>query len=143
MKLFMPCLITLPEVVYPRSKVIFPKEEENSFNASYMKTQIQRAQDGILKGKEVVLKDNICPADVPMMDGASTLEGYVPDIDATVVTRLLDAGATIVGKVQCEYHCASGGSHTSALGPVVNPHRQEFLREAHLPVAGLSVPVAQ
>ena len=42
-------------------------------------------------------------AGVPMMNGASTLEGYVPDIDATVVTRLLDAGATIVGKAHCEY----------------------------------------
>ena len=116
----------LPEVVYPRSEVIFPKEEENPFNAWYVKTHIQGAEEGILKGKEVALKDNICLADVPMMNGASTLEGYVPDIDATVVTRLLDAGATIVGKAQCEYLCASGGSHTSALGPVVNPHRKEF-----------------
>ena len=33
-----------------------------------------------------------------MMNGASTLEGYVPDIDATVVTRILDAGGTITGK---------------------------------------------
>ena len=37
-----------------------------------------------------------------MMNGASTMEGYVPDVDATVVTRLLDAGAEIVGKAHCE-----------------------------------------
>ena len=116
----------LPEVVYPRSEVIHPTQEDNPFNAWYVKTHIQGAKDGILSGKEVVLKDNICLADVPMMNGASTLEGYVPEIDATVVTRLLDAGATIVGKAQCEYFCASGGSHTSALGPVANPHRKEF-----------------
>ena len=48
-----------------------------------------------------------------MMNGASTLEGYVPDVDATVVTRILDAGGTIVGKAHCEYFCLSGGSHTS------------------------------
>ena len=52
-----------------------------------------------------------------MMNGASTLEGYVPDIDATVVTRILDAGGTIVGKAHCEYFCLSGGSHTSADRP--------------------------
>ena len=54
------------------------------------------------------LKDNIMLAGVPMMNGASTLEGYVPDIDATVTNRLLDAGATIVGKAHCEFYCLSG-----------------------------------
>ena len=56
-----------------------------------------------------------------MMNGASTLEGYVPDVDATIVTRILDAGGTILGKAVCEYFCFSGGSHTSASGPVHNP----------------------
>jgi amidase len=74
----------------------------------------------------VVLKDNICLAGVPMMNGASTLKGYVPDIDATVVTRILDAGGTIVGKAHCEYFCFSGGSHTNAAGPVHNPRRMGF-----------------
>ena len=32
-------------------------------------------------------------AGVPMMNGSATLEGYVPDFDATIVTRMLDAGA--------------------------------------------------
>ena len=41
-------------------------------------------------------------AGVPMMNGSSTLEGYVPDFDATIVTRMLDAGAEIAGKVHCE-----------------------------------------
>jgi amidase len=58
-----------------------------------------------------------------MMNGASTLEGYVPDVDATIVTRILDAGGTIVGKAHCEYFCLSGGSHTNATGPVHNPWR--------------------
>jgi amidase len=65
-------------------------------------------------------------AGVPMMNGASTLEGYVPNIDATVVTRILDAGGTIVGKAHCEYFCLSGGSHTSAAGPVHNPRRMGY-----------------
>jgi amidase len=63
---------------------------------------------------------------VPMMNGASTLEGYTPDIDATIVTRILDAGGTIVGKAHCEYFCFSGGSHTGALGPVHNPLRMGY-----------------
>lgn len=58
-----------------------------------------------------------------MINGSRELEGFVPSFDATVVTRLLDAGAEIVGKTQCEYFCLSGGSHTGAMGPVLNPHR--------------------
>src|SRR2546427_12066984 len=61
-----------------------------------------------------------------MMNGASTLEGYVPDVDATIVTRILDAGGTIMGKVHCEYFCFSGGSHTSAAGPVQNPRKPGY-----------------
>jgi amidase len=47
----------------------------------------------------------------------------VPDVDATIVTRILDAGGTIAGKAHCEYFCLSGGSHTSAAGPVHNPYK--------------------
>ena len=65
-------------------------------------------------------------AGVPMMNGASLLEGYVPDVDATVVTRVLQAGAEIVGKTHCEYFCLSGGSHTGAHGPVHNLHRHGY-----------------
>ena len=49
------------------------------------------------------------------------LEGFVPTRDATVVTRMLAAGATITGKAVCEDLCFSGGSHTSRTGPVRNP----------------------
>ena len=50
----------------------------------------------------------------------------MPEIDATVVTRILDAGGTIVGKAHCEYFCLSGGSHTNATGPVHNPHKMGY-----------------
>lgn len=60
-------------------------------------------------------------AGVPMTNGASTLEGYTPNVDATVVTRLLKAGAEVAGKANCEYFCLSGGSHTCSNGPVQNP----------------------
>jgi amidase len=116
----------LPPVTWPRTPGYRPTGEENRYGAWYVKTRIEGAPAGKLKGKEVALKDNICLAGVPMMNGASTLEGYVPDVDATVVTRILDAGGTIVGKTVCEYFCFSGGSHTSSTGPVHNPHRMGY-----------------
>jgi amidase len=116
----------LPPVRYPRTPGYRPGANENPLNAWAVKTEVRGASHGPLSGKRVVLKDNICLAGVPMMNGASTLEGYVPDIDATVVTRILDAGGTIVGKAHCEYFCLSGGSHTSALGPVHNPYKYGY-----------------
>src|SRR5580700_9917601 len=116
----------LPPVAYPRRPGRRPAPEENPLGAWYIKTEVRGAPTGKLAGKTVALKDNICLAGVPMMNGASTLEGYVPDVDATVATRILDAGGTIVGKTVCEYFCFSGGSHTSASGPVHNPHRKGY-----------------
>ena len=116
----------LPQVTYPRTPGYRPGPNENPYNAWYVKTEVKGAARGKLKGKTVVLKDNVMLAGVPMMNGAATLEGYVPDIDATVATRLLDAGATILGKAHCENFCLSGGSHTNATGPVHNPHKMGY-----------------
>ncbi len=116
----------LPPVRYPRTPGYRPGANENPLNAWAVKAEVRGASHGPLSSKKIVLKDNICLAGVPMMNGASTLEGYVPDIDATVVTRILDAGGTIVGKAHCEYFCLSGGSHTSALGPVHNPYKRGY-----------------
>ena len=116
----------LPEVKYPRTPGYRPEGEENKYNAWYYKTTIKGAPSGKLAGKTIAIKDNVCVAGVPMMNGASTLEGYVPDTDATIVTRILDAGGTILGKTHCEYFCFSGGSHTNATGPVHNPHKMGY-----------------
>lgn len=116
----------LPPVLYPRTSGYRPTSEENPMNAWYVKTEIKGAPRGPLLGRSVALKDNVCLAGVPMMNGAATLKGYTPDLDATVVTRLLDAGATIAGKAHCEYFCLSGGSHTNATGPVHNPHKHGY-----------------
>src|ERR1700747_2352551 len=116
----------VPAVKYPRTPGYRPEGEENKYNAWYVKTEIKGAPNGKLAGKKIALKDNISLAGVPMMNGASTLEGYVPDTDATIVTGRWDAGGTIVGKGHCEYFCFSGGSHTCAAGPVHNPHKMGY-----------------
>lgn len=113
----------MPPVRYPRARGEVVRAEDNRLNAWYSKTHIQGASEGKLLGRTVVLKDNVALADVPMMNGSSTLEGHVPSYDATVATRLLDAGATIVGKSTCEHFCLSGGSHTSEPAAVHNPRR--------------------
>ena len=116
----------VPAVAYPRTPGYRPAPKDNPRNAWYRRTSVKGAPKGKLKGRTVALKDNIMLAGVPMMNGSATLEGYVPDFDATIVTRLLDAGAEIVGKTHCESFCMSGGSHTNATGPVHNPHKMGY-----------------
>jgi amidase len=116
----------VPPVKYPRTPGYRPSAEENPRNAWYRKASVKGAANGKLKGKTVALKDNIMLAGVPMMNGSATLEGFVPDFDATIVTRMLDAGAEILGKVHCESFCISGGSHTNSTGPVHNPHKMGY-----------------
>ncbi|WP_343590707.1 amidase [Paracidovorax wautersii] len=116
----------IPAVRYPRDGGHRPSGGENPLNAWACKAEVRGAAEGPLAGRTVVLKDNIALAGVPMMNGSSTLEGFVPAYDATVATRLLDAGATILGKATCEHFCLSGGSHTSDPAPVHNPHRHGY-----------------
>ncbi len=115
-----------PEIAYPRTPGRFPAPAENPFGAWYVKTDIRGRDEGPLAGARVGLKDNVCVAGVPMMNGSSLFEGFVPDIDATIVTRILDAGGEIAGKAVCENYCVSGGSHTSSSGPVHNPVRPGY-----------------
>lgn len=133
----------LPSVRYPRTPGWYPAPEENKHNAWYVKCSIKGADSGPLKGKKVAVKDNVMVAGVPMMNGNSILEGYVPDIDATIVTRLLDAGAEIVGKTHCESYCISGGSHTGAKGPVHNPYKMGYSAGGSSSGSGVAVALGE
>jgi amidase len=113
----------IPVSPYPRSAGVRPPAEENPYNAWTRRLSIPGRPGGPLAGKRVVLKDSICLAGVPMAAGAGFLDGFVPEADASAVTRILDAGGEIVGKAQCEYLCSSGGSHTSWPAPVLNPRQ--------------------
>jgi amidase len=108
-------------VKYPRDSGWAPTEQENPYNAWAWKCSIKGAESGPLAGRKIALKDNICLAGLPMRNGSNVLDGFVPEEDATVVTRILDAGGEIAGKAVCENFCFSGGSHTSDGNPVRNP----------------------
>ncbi len=116
----------IPEVKYPRTPGHKPSGDENQYNAWYVKSEIKGAAEGPLTGKTIAVKDNVQVAGVPMRNGASTLEGFTPNLDATIVTRMLDAGGTIKGKAVCEYFCLSGGSHTSTPAMVENPRKAGY-----------------
>lgn len=109
---------------YPRENVRRPGEEEQVFGQAWAHRFLIRgnAQGGPLAGKSVSLKDVIAVAGVPQLMGSDIIPSWTPDTDATVVTRLLEAGADIHGTSTCENMCHSTSSYTSAQGTVENPH---------------------
>jgi amidase len=115
-----------PEVKYPKRTHDVPKAEDNPHNGWSIRTSIKGAPSGPLAGRTVAIKDVIFVGGLPCGNGSSILEGFVPDFDASVVTRVLDAGAEIIGKAACEYFCVSGGSSTASTGVVQNPHKAGY-----------------
>jgi amidase len=101
-----------------------PSREEDPLGAWMWKCAIGGAEDGLLAGKTVSFKDHIAVAGIPLTFGTFTLDGLIPDFDATVVTRVLAAGGTVAGKNT--HHGLSGlRSVGGALGDywdAVNPH---------------------
>jgi amidase len=105
----------------PQRAYRFPEPANNPLGAWYVTAEIASGVEGRLSGRRVAIKDNIAVAGIPMMNGSRALEGFIPSRDATVIERLLAAGATIAGKSVCEDLCCSSSSFTSACGPVHNP----------------------
>jgi amidase len=110
-----------PPVTYPRDGFTRPSPADNPHGAWLVKTAIEGAASGPLKGKRIAVKDTIAVAGVPMTDGSDLLADYRPPFDATIVTRILDAGGEIAGKAVCEYLSFSSGSHSAVTGMVENP----------------------
>lgn len=84
--------------------------------------QDRKINNGPLSGVTICIKDCIGIAGIPQIMGTDCWTPWTPSADATVVTRLLESGAKIIGTSNCEQLCAFTGSHTSCLGNVHNPY---------------------
>ncbi len=102
-----------------------PTEQEDPLNVFIRKCWVPGAEQGPLTGKTIGLKDHISVAGVPLTLGSHFMDGYIPDFDATLTTRLLAAGGTIVGKMNME-DFSFGGPGLSGIGDFgrpLNPHQ--------------------
>jgi amidase len=118
-----------PMVSAARQPGYRPRPAEDPLNAWMWKCRIEGAAEGLLAGKTVSYKDHIAVAGMPMSFGSFALEGFIPDFDATVVTRVLQAGGIILGKNVM--NGLSGGFGTGGgigdYGRPLNPHHHDHV----------------
>ena len=108
-----------PPVVFPeRARGYRPALTEDPYRAWLWKCGFGGADSGLLAGKTVSFKDHISVAGIPQVFTSQAMEGFVPDIDATVVSKVLAAGGKVVGK-----HMMNG--FVGDYGRPFNPHDPE------------------
>jgi aspartyl-tRNA(Asn)/glutamyl-tRNA(Gln) amidotransferase subunit A len=81
----------------------------------------EKPAGGPLGGVPVAVKDLFCTEGVPSQAGSRILEGYRPPYTATVVRRLIDAGAPLLGKTNQDEFAMGSSNENSGFGPVLNP----------------------
>ncbi|KAI9742038.1 MAG: hypothetical protein M1834_000428 [Cirrosporium novae-zelandiae] len=107
--------------LYPRTDIHTPKDTDMGGWATKAIVTCTAPKTTQLQDKTLALKDNIALASVRCLNGNNAVP-WTPTIDATVVTRILDASGTILGKAACENNCFGAVSDTAITGPVHNPH---------------------
>lgn len=101
-------------------------ETLNAFLEIDREGALQRAAEveqsgGALAGLPIAVKDNICVRGMQASCGSNILGNYHPPYNATVIERLVNAGAVIIGKTNCDEFAMGSSNENSAFGPVKNP----------------------
>jgi aspartyl-tRNA(Asn)/glutamyl-tRNA(Gln) amidotransferase subunit A len=127
--------LTIPELLAYYFAQIEKNKHLNAFNEVFFDSateQANRVQQkvaagtaGKLAGMVIGIKDNICYLDHQVSASSKMLEGFVSPYSSTVVTRLLQEDAIIIGRLNCDEFAMGGSNETSYFGPVKNAADEE------------------
>ncbi len=95
--------------------------------AEHADKMISQGQDLPLLGIPIALKDIYTTKGIQTTAGSNVLKGYIPPFDATVVQKLKDAGAVIIGKTNLDAWAHGSSGENSDFGPTKNPWNEEYV----------------
>jgi len=110
-----------------RQEQWIPDREDDPYNAWLHRCRIDGNPEGSLRDLSVGIKDNIAVASMPCSAGSVALSSFVPEIDATIVGRVLDAGATVLGKQNMDAFAMGDAGELQDFGPALNPRDEDHL----------------
>ncbi|RYD71653.1 MAG: Asp-tRNA(Asn)/Glu-tRNA(Gln) amidotransferase subunit GatA [Sphingobacteriales bacterium] len=129
--------ITLPDLLAYYFKQIKANEHLNAFNevffysaeaqAKAVQQKIDGGTQGKLAGMVIGIKDNICYKDHIVTASSKMLDGFVSPYSSTVVQRLLQEDAIIIGRLNCDEFAMGGSNETSYFGAVKNAANPELV----------------
>ena len=95
--------------------------EQAKEQAKQSQMKIDRGEGGNLEGIPLGIKDLFCTKGIATTACSEFLKGFVPPYESTVTSKLLEAGANFLGKLNLDEFAMGGSNETSAFGPVINP----------------------
>jgi len=129
--------LTVPDLLAYYLKQIEDHKHLNAFNevfflsaavqAKSVQQKIENGTAGKLAGMVIGIKDNICYQDHVVTASSKMLEGFVSPYSSTVVKRLLQEDAVIIGRLNCDEFAMGGSNETSYFGPVKNAANPELV----------------
>lgn len=127
--------LALPDLLSYYFKQIEKNKHLNAFNevffdsaikqANLVQEKIEKGNAGKLAGMVIGIKDNICYLDHKVSASSKMLDGFVSPYSSTVVNRLVQEDAIIIGRLNCDEFAMGGSNETSYFGPVKNAVDEE------------------
>ena len=104
---------------------VLPTPERALAQAKASDARLGKGNARPLEGLPLGIKDLYCTKGVRTTAGSNILQGFTPTYESTVTQNLWDAGAVMLGKLNCDEFAMGSSNETSCFGPVVNPWRRK------------------